>query len=77
MKEILKDIPEYEGVYQVSNLGNVKNINYRNTKKERKIKCHINKNGYVHVVLTKNKISLKGFEKIWYQMNWKNVKEDK
>lgn len=37
MNEIWKDIPEYEGLYQVSNLGNVKNINYRNTKKERKI----------------------------------------
>ena len=169
MIELWKDIPEYEGLYQISNLGNIKNINYRNTKKERKMKCHINKNGYVYAVLRKNKmsktylvhrlvakvfipnpenkicvnhidcnrhnnninnlewythkeninymdlldrriankhlsneevkeirnkrkkglfykdvwkeyknkISLKGFEKIWYNMNWKNVKEDK
>lgn len=26
MKEIWKDIPDYEGLYQVSNLGNVKNV---------------------------------------------------
>ena len=27
--EIWKDIPEYEGLYQVSNLGNVRSLNYR------------------------------------------------
>lgn len=31
MVEEWKDIPNYEGVYQVSNLGNVRNINYRGT----------------------------------------------
>lgn len=30
MKEIFKDIPEYEGYYQVSNLGNVKSIRFKN-----------------------------------------------
>ena len=33
MGEIWKDIPNYEGLYQVSNLGNVKSLN------------HIRKNG--------------------------------
>ena len=33
MEEIWKDIPNYEGLYQVSNLGNVKSLN------------HIRKNG--------------------------------
>lgn len=29
MIEIYKDIPGYEGLYQVSNLGNVKSLNYK------------------------------------------------
>lgn len=28
MEEIWKDIPNYEGLYQVSNLGNVKSLNH-------------------------------------------------
>jgi hypothetical protein len=28
MKEIFKDIPNYEGIYQVSNLGNVKSLKF-------------------------------------------------
>ena len=27
--EVWKDIPEYEGFYQVSNLGNVRSLNYK------------------------------------------------
>ena len=33
MEEIWKDIKGYEGKYQVSNLGNVKSLNYNRTKK--------------------------------------------
>lgn len=53
-KEIWKDVVGYEGIYQVSNLGNIKNVNYRGTGKERKLNGRIN-NGYVYVALTKNK----------------------
>lgn len=35
MKEIWKDIPGFEGVYQVSNFGNVKSLNYNKTGKEK------------------------------------------
>lgn len=38
MTEIFKDIPGYEGLYQVSNLGNVKSLNYRRSGKEKIIK---------------------------------------
>lgn len=31
MIEIYKDIPGYEGLYQVSNLGNVKSLNYNDS----------------------------------------------
>lgn len=54
-KEIWKDIKGYETLYKISSFGNVKNINYRNTGKERKLKCRKYKNGYVYVTLTKNK----------------------
>jgi hypothetical protein len=38
MEEIWKDILGYEGRYQVSNLGRVKRLNYRNTGKDRILK---------------------------------------
>ena len=34
MIEIWKDIKDYEGYYQVSNLGRVKSLNYLRTNKE-------------------------------------------
>jgi len=34
-EEIWKDIPGYEGKYQVSNLGNIRSLNYRGTGKKR------------------------------------------
>jgi hypothetical protein len=61
INEIFKDIPTYEGIYQVSNLGRVKSLErYVNDKgglrfqKERVLKPAINSRGYYIVVLTKN-----------------------
>lgn len=52
MKEIWKDIKNYEGLYQVSNLGNVKSLH----RYEKLLKPYINEhNGYVYVILYKNK----------------------
>ena len=53
MEEVWKDIEEYEGLYQVSNLGRVKSLNYNNTKKEKIIKT-LNNRGYLKVILCKN-----------------------
>jgi len=50
--EIWKDIPEYEGLYKVSNLGNVRSLKFNRI---RDIK-HINKSTRYHVTLSKNKI---------------------
>lgn len=47
-KEVFKDIPNYEGKYQISNLGIVKSIRY---KKERILKQSPNSGGYNHVSL--------------------------
>ena len=49
--EVWKDIDEYEGLYQVSNLGRVKSIGY---KKERILKPGRDKDGYLFVSLCKN-----------------------
>jgi hypothetical protein len=46
--EIWKDIPGYEGVYQVSNLGNVFSL-----KKKRKMIGQKNNGGYIYVKLNK------------------------
>lgn len=61
MKEIWKDIPNYEGLYQISNFGNVKSLKrkvknkngYRDIK-EKILHNYINKNGYYAVTLRKN-----------------------
>ena len=56
VEEIWKDIPNYEGVYKVSNLGNVKSFNNRIKDKNPIIlKQTIDrKNGYLTVSLSKN-----------------------
>ena len=51
-KEIFKDVIGFEGVYQVSNLGNVKSLKYG---KERILKVGTSGDGYSMVVLSKNK----------------------
>jgi len=43
--EVWKDIPNYEGLYQVSNLGNVRSLNYKRTGKVKKLSCSIDANG--------------------------------
>lgn len=48
--EIFKDIEGYEGLYQISNLGNVKSLKFG---KERILKPGKNKYNYLQVVLTK------------------------
>ena len=52
--EVWKDIPTFEGRYQVSNLGNVRSLNYNKTKKVKVLKKGINTNGRYRVALSKN-----------------------
>ena len=49
MKEILKDIKGYEGRYQVSNLGNVKSLNYRRKGQKKILSQWNNGRGYLYV----------------------------
>lgn len=49
MQEIWRDIKDYEGLYQVSNLGRVKNV-----KRNSILKTDIERGGYFRVTLYKN-----------------------
>lgn len=51
--EIWKDIEGYEGLYQVSNFGNVRSLNWRNTGGTRNLTLKRHNRGYLHVELAK------------------------
>ena len=53
-EEIWKPIKDYEGLYEVSNLGRVKSLNYNRTGEERILKPYKNKRNYLKVNLSKN-----------------------
>lgn len=58
MKEIWKDIPNYEGIYKVSNIGRVKSVlwfdpkNKRYYKRDKILKPHKTNKGYIEVSLS-------------------------
>lgn len=53
-KQIWRDIPNYEGKYQVSNTGKVRNLNYWRTGETKVIKQTTDKLGYKRVNLCKD-----------------------
>lgn len=53
--EIWVDIIGFDGLYQISNHGNVKSIRYRKTKAESILTPELTKKGYLRVSLGKNK----------------------
>ena len=53
-KQIWKDIPGYEGLYEVSNTGRVRSLNYNGTGKTKVMKLSTNKLGYKKVGLCKD-----------------------
>lgn len=53
MEEVWRNIKGYKN-YQVSNLGNVKSLNYNHTGKEKLLKQRLSHNGYYRVGLVKN-----------------------
>lgn len=59
MKEVWKDIKGYEGLYQVSNLGRVKSLNFHRTGKEQILKSDCQRRGYFYVTLYNNKRGIK------------------
>lgn len=55
MREVWKDIEGYEGVYMVSNLGNVKSLNYCNSGHARNLTPKVNNVGRLWVELHHNR----------------------
>lgn len=55
-EEIWKDIKGYEGQYQVSNMGNVRSLNYHRSGKCKIMKLSLNHIGYLYVCLKVNGI---------------------
>ena len=49
-----RDVIGYEGLYQVSEFGDIMNLNYKNSGKAQIMKQHQNKDGYMQIKLTKN-----------------------
>ena len=54
MEEIFKDIPNYEGMYQVSDMGRVKSLARKGCLKDRILKPYLEIGGYFKVVLRKD-----------------------
>lgn len=50
-----RDIIGFDGLYQVSNFGRVKSLNYNGTGKEKVMSGSLNRDGYIKVTLTKDK----------------------
>ena len=57
MSEIWADIKNYEGIYQISNKGNIKNI-----KRDKYLKPRLDKYGYLRVILCKKGTHYKNFQ---------------
>jgi len=53
MEEIFKEVKNYEGLYEVSNLGRVKSLGNKHTRKEKILKACVNSRGYFLVSLHK------------------------
>lgn len=53
MNEVWKDIKDYEGLYQVSNLGHIRTLNYRQRVGEVRIMSLLKRSGHLHAVLSK------------------------
>ena len=52
MQEVWKDIKGYEGLYQVSNLGQVKRLSNNKYTREKMLKPRKGKSGYLQVILS-------------------------
>ena len=55
MREIWKDVVGYEGLYQVSNMGNVRSLKWKNCGYTRNLWLKPHNKGYFQVELVKNK----------------------
>ena len=54
MEEVWKDVNGYEGLYQISNFGNVKSLNYRRHGYQKNLTPKVNNDGRLWVELAKS-----------------------
>ena len=54
MEEVWRDIKGFEGLYQVSNSGKVKSLNFHRENRECELKSKVTKDGYYETALSKN-----------------------
>ena len=71
--EVWKDVPEFEN-YQVSNLGRVKNINYRGTNKTKYLQSNSNRK---KVALYQNGFQKKTSIAVWMAITFLNFKPNR
>jgi hypothetical protein len=62
IKEEWRPIIGYEGLYEVSDLGNVKSLNYKGTRQEKLLKVGKNHKGYLYIILCKKGLKQKNFK---------------
>lgn len=55
MEEEWREVPSYENLYEASNLGNIRSLNWKHTGKVVVMKPGTDKNGYKYINLTKDK----------------------
>jgi len=56
IKEKWVEIPEYEGLYMISDMGNIKSIRYKRSNRSQVLKPVKTKKGYLRVLLSKGEI---------------------
>jgi len=75
--EEYRDIISFEGLYQISNLGNIKSLKRKGCLNDRVLKPKPNSKGYMHVTLHKNKKQqVKRVHKLMEQMYFKPLSKE-
>lgn len=75
--EIFRNINWYEWLYQISNLGNLKSLNYKRLGKEKILKQQITRDWYEQIELSNNRIRKKFYVHRLVALSFINVIKDK
>lgn len=73
MSEVWRDVVGYEGQYQVSSFGNVRNLNWRAIGRIRNLTPYTDRDGYLSVCLSDER---GGQKQTGYGFRWEFVTND-